>query len=206
MRIKTFVAAAVFALPVVAHAQSPDTLSLEGRNALSVGFGLNGSSSSSASADGTASHSDGQVAAIAFNHWIRPTIAFEVTAAVLGAEATAAPGRTYNNSLTPLLLGFSVSPRSFAITRTLRPYLSAAVGPYIHTVSQVSGGSTSNEVESSAGARLGVGANWFVARHFLVGLEGDYHAVHKFDHPDALTMDPSGFGLLFKLGFAWGGK
>ena len=206
MRIRPFAAAAVFALPAVMFAQSPDTLSLQGKNVLAVGLGLNGSTSTTVSADGTTSHSDGEVASISFSHWFRPTVAFEVTAAVLGEDSRASAGRLRNNTLTPILFGFSVSPRSFAVTRTLRPYLSAAVGPYIHTVSDVSGSSTSNDVESSAGARFAAGANWFVARHFVVGLEADYHAVHKFDHPDALTKDPSGFGLALKLGVAWGGK
>ena len=205
MRFKTVVAAALAALPAVARAQSGDTLSLQGRNALTLGLGLSGTSSSRVTIDGATSHTDGQMASIGFSHWLRPTVAFEVTAAVLGAETSTSGGHARNNTLTPLLFGFSVSPRSFAVSRALRPYLSAAVGPYVHTTNDVGGGATSNEVESSAGARFGAGANWFFARHFLAGLEADYHAVHKFDHPDALTKDPSGFGLALKFGVVWGG-
>jgi hypothetical protein len=206
MRIISFVAAAFVAMPFAARAQTADTLSLLGRNTLTLGFGLTGNSSSSVTIDGTATHSSGQVGSMAFSHWLRPTVAFQASAEVLGADASAGPGIAHNNTLTPILFGFSVSPRSFAISRTVRPYLSAAVGPYIHTVSDVQGTSTSSTVESSAGARFGVGANWFVARHFLVGIDGNYHAVHRFDHPDALTKDPSGFGMSFVVGFAWGGK
>jgi hypothetical protein len=51
-----------------------------------------------------------------------------------------------------------------------------------------------------------LGANWFVARHFVLDIQGDYHAVGAFDHPDAVTTKPSGFGMTFGLGFSWGGR
>ena len=54
------------------------------------------------------------------------------------------------------------------------------------------------------GARLAAGTNWFVSRHFLVGLEANYHAVGKFDQPDALTENASGFGMSLSFGICVG--
>jgi hypothetical protein len=73
-------------------------------------------------------------------------------------------------------------------------------------VSDEFGASASASVEAVPGARLAAGTNWFVSRHFLVGLEGNYHAVGKFDQPDALTEKASGFGMSLSFGFAWGGR
>jgi hypothetical protein len=60
--------------------------------------------------------------------------------------------------------------------------------------------------ESVAGARFAAGTNWFVARHFMLSVEGDYHAVGRFSRQDAITAKPSGFGMSFGFGFSWGGK
>ena len=100
----------------------------------------------------------------------------------------------------------SVSPRALALSTSIRPYLSAAAGPYIHSVSDEFGASSSASVEAAPGGRLAAGANWFVARHFVMGVEGNYHMVGKFDQPDALTQKASGFGMSVSFGFAWGGR
>jgi hypothetical protein len=60
--------------------------------------------------------------------------------------------------------------------------------------------------ESVAGARFAAGTNWFVAKHFMLSVEGDYHAVGRFSEQDAVTTKPSGFGMSFGFGFSWGGK
>ncbi len=206
MKLKTVIAAALVAMPAAVRAQSADTLSLDGRSALAFGLGLTSRSSTSASLTGASSSASGQIGSLEFTHWFRPVVAFQVSASVLGAEATSTPGQVHDNTLTPILAGFSISPRSFALSRNARPYLSAQVGPYIHTVSDVVGSSTSNTVETSFGARFGAGVNWFIARHFLLGADLNYHAVGEFDHPDAITKHPSGFGASVLIGFAWGGR
>jgi hypothetical protein len=76
----------------------------------------------------------------------------------------------------------------------------------VHNVSDATPGTVSTLTETTAGARLAAGADWFAGRHFVMGLEGDYHAVGHFDHPDALTSHASGFGMSLSLGFAWGGR
>jgi len=91
--------------------------------------------------------------------------------------------------------------------RTLRPFLSLAAGPYVHSVADASAfGATSTTTETAAGARFGAGADWYVARHFMLRAEGDYHAVGSFAHADALTENASGFGMGFGMGFVWGGR
>jgi hypothetical protein len=108
--------------------------------------------------------------------------------------------------ITPILFGVSYSPRALALTTSLRPFVSAAVGPYVHTVSDAGPGTANSTSESVAGARFAAGANWFVARHFLLSLEGDYHAVGRFSRQDAATSKASGFGMLLGFGFSWGGN
>jgi hypothetical protein len=61
-------------------------------------------------------------------------------------------------------------------------------------------------MEAVPGARLAVGANLFVARHFVLGVSGDYHAIGQYSHPDPLTDSAGGLGMSFSFGFAWGGR
>jgi hypothetical protein len=207
MRIAPLVFAAMIGLPVSAHAQgTQDTLSLLGRSAISLSLGLTGARDASVGPAQQTTHTTGQVGGIAFSHWVRPSLAVEISIAALNADETTAAGRVHSNVITPILFGLSLSPRSLALSTSLRPYVSAAVGPYIHSVSDVTIGTSDETIETVPGARFAVGANWFVSRHFLLGVEGNYHAVGKFDHPDAITEKPSGLGMSVSFGFAWGGR
>jgi hypothetical protein len=206
MKVKSLLGALLVVAPLVVRAQAPDTLSLLGRNALTVGIGFTKTSSTTATNTGASTHASGQIGSLEYSHWLLSSVAFQASVSLLGEDATTSPGHVHNNTLTPILVGFSLSPKSFALSRSLRPYLSVAGGPFIHTVSDVSGGTTSNTTESSLGARFGAGANWFVLRHLVLGLDANYHAVKAFDHPDALTADPSGFGMSALIGVTWGGR
>jgi hypothetical protein len=207
MRINQLIVLAALAMPLSARAQgSSDTLSLQGRSIIALGFGLTGTRSVTTSPGIVAEHASGQVGSLGFAHWFRPTVAVEISTSVLNADQTVSGGNVHDNALLPILFGVSVSPQAMAMSRSIRPYASVAAGPYIHAVSDVRAGSTTNSTETVAGARLALGANWFVARHLVLGLEGNYHAVGKFDHPDAVTEKPSGFGMLASFGFAWGGR
>ena len=207
MRIKTSALVIALGLPVVAGAQATtDTLSLAGRTNIMFGIGLTGSRDAAARPGQATTHTTGEVGSFGFNHWVRPEIAVQITASVLNADATADVGRAHTNAIAPILFGVSYSPRALALTPSIRPFVSGAVGPYFHTVSDASPGKASTTTESVAGARLAVGTNWFVAKHFMLSVEGDYNAVGRFSEQDAVTASPSGFGMLFGFGFSWGGK
>ena len=197
----------VIAVPALGRAQSAaDTLDLAGRTNIMLGIGLTGARDATASPGLESTHTTGEVGSLAFNHWVRPEIGVLISASVLNADATSSGGSASTNAITPILFGVSYSPRALALTTSLRPFVSAAAGPYIHTVSNAGPGTASSTSESVAGARFAAGANWFVARHFMLSLEGDYHAVGEFSRQDAATSKASGFGMSFGLGFSWGGK
>jgi hypothetical protein len=196
----------VIGLPVFARAQSSaDSLTLAGRSNIMFGIGLTGARDATASPGLESTHTTGEVGSLAFNHWVRPEIAVQISASVLNADATASGASSHTNAIAPILFGVSYSPRALALTTSLRPFVSAAVGPYFHIVSDAGATTSSSMTESVAGARFAAGTNWFVARHFMLSLEGDYHAVGRFDRQDAVTSKASGFGMSFGLGFSWGG-
>jgi len=205
MRFKAFALAAL-GLPVVLSAQSVDTLSPLGRSSINFGLGLTGQRSANLGRSGIDARVTGEIASFGFSHWVRPEVAITIGAAMLGAQQTVSRGGLEATSVTPILFGVSYSPRALAVTSSLRPYASLAAGPYFHSVSELGVSGVSAGVETVAGMRPAIGANWFVARHFMMSLEGDYHAIGHLDSIDAAGSQPGGFGMSFALGFTWGGR
>lgn len=198
---------AVAALPTMAAAQAAsDSLALTGRSVIAIGAGLTGTRSATEAPGTSTTISTGQLGSFGFAHWIAPELGIEVVTGLLNANDVASAGRDRSDAIFPILFGVQYAPRALTIGRSVRPYLAAAAGPYVHADANVGGGSTSSFTETAPGGRIAVGAHWFVARHFELGVEGDYHAVGHFAHVDAVSEHPSGAGLLVTFGFAWGGR
>jgi hypothetical protein len=194
-------------LPAALAAQSPENSSLRGRHMLVGSLGLAGTREASAGPGATTARASGTVASIAYKHYVTPRTGFEIAAAVLEADASSSHDNTRATAVTAFLFGLNFSPASLALSASVRPFLSAAVGSYSRHVAEVSTrATTAARTESQVGARLGVGMNFFVARHFALQLAGDYHAVQPFDAVDGVENDASGFGLSFGLAFVWGGR
>jgi len=200
--------AVTLGVPMVLRAQTPDTLSLLGRSSIAFGVGLIGSREASATAGGTVARASGEAASLSFSHWVRPEIAAEISTAVLGAGATAGfgGGGARVDAITPILFGLSYSPRALALGRSLRPYVSAAAGPYIYSASGVARAGAKASSEAVPGARLGAGANLFVARHFMLAVGGDYNVIGHFRDADPVAAHPDGFGMTLGFGVTWGGR
>jgi len=195
-------------VPSLAFGQrSDDTLSLAGKNIISLGVGLTGARDVSATATQSSTHTTGELGYLGFSHYIHPQAAVEVTFGVLATDTFEQFGDSHANTIAPVLFGIRYSPEPLALSRSFRPFLSAAAGPYVHTVADANQfGVASSTTETAAGARFGAGADWYVARHFMLRAEADYHAVGSYSHPDALTDHASGFGFGFGMGFVWGGR
>jgi hypothetical protein len=204
--IRSLVAAALFAPMSLSAQASGDTLSLIGRSTISFGVGLIGSRSATATPSGATARSSGEMASFSFSHWVRPQVAVEISTGVLGTNATAGVGGVHTNAITPILFGLSVSPRALALSQSIRPFLSAAAGPYIHVTSAADRQEADASSETAPGARFALGANWFVAKHVVLSVAGDYNAIARFDHPDPVSDHAGGFGMLFAFGVAWGGR
>src|SRR5262249_52037700 len=132
MRIASIVVATVVALPLAAGAQGSDTLSMSGRSIIALGFGLTGSRSETTGLGTVSAPAAGQVGSLSFPHWVRPSVAVEISAAVMNADQTVNGGFVHDNAVLPILFGLSMSPQSWALSRSIRPFVSVAAGPYIH--------------------------------------------------------------------------
>jgi hypothetical protein len=206
MRYKSLRILIPLLVPSLVVAQGSDTLSLAGKNIISIGVGLTGARDNVATGTQSSTHATGEVGYLGFSHYVHPQAAVDITAAVLSTDTFAQGSTSHTNTITPILFGIHYSPEPLALSRSFRPFLSIAAGPYIHTIADATNTTATTTTETAAGARFGAGADWFVARHFMLRAEGEYHAVSSFDHPDALTDHASGFGFGFGMGFVWGGR
>src|SRR5439155_1192569 len=130
-----------------------------------------------------------------------------IAGAVLDADASTGFNNSSAAAVTALVFGLAYSPPKLALTKSMRPYVTAGVGPYTHFQSETSsGGSTSTTMQSHFGARFGAGMNVYFARILALQLEGNYHSVKPFDTLNGVTKDPTGLSMTVGLGLAWGGK
>jgi outer membrane protein with beta-barrel domain len=200
----SIVAIVVAALPAAAPAQQADSLSQQGRRILSAGLGVCAANATASATGGVSSDATGAVASISYVQYVSPSLALEVGATVLDASASLDYSGTRSSATSALLLGLSYSPRLVALTPSIRPYVSAAIGPYLLHQAATGVGGVAARSESRVGGRVGAGTRFHVARHLALMLEGDYHAVGGFASADADEENRSGFSLTLGLGVAWG--
>jgi hypothetical protein len=192
-------------VPAILSAQSSDTIGQRGRTLIAVNVGLTGTREASANGSSLAARGTGQVASLGITHYVHPSVGIEVSAAVLDENNVVTGTRAHHEEVLPLLFGVNYAPTALAVNGELRPFLSIAAGPYIHSLDDASFSSASASTQTVMGGRVGAGANWYLARHFALQLEGDYHAVPSFDAVDGARRNVSGFALSLGAGFAWGG-
>ena len=141
-------------VPTLALAQrSDDTLSLAGKNIISLGVGLTGARDASATGTQASTHATGGLGYIGYGHYVHPQAAIEVNVEVLSTDTFEQAGHSHTNTITPVLFGIRYSPAPVALTRAVRPFVSVGAGPYVHTVADANDfGTVSATTEiSSAG-------------------------------------------------------
>ena len=207
MKLSHFAAIAIAVLPATLTAQSADSLGQLGRTLIAFNVGLTGTREASANGTGATARGTGQVASFDVTHFVHPSIAIEVNASILDANNYVSGARAHNEQVLPLLFGVNYAPTALAVNSELRPFVSIAAGPYIHSLNDesVTSGAASS-LQTVMGGRMGAGANWYLGRHFALQLEGDYHAVPAFNAVDGVRRNVSGFALSVGAGFAWGGR
>lgn len=194
-------------LPAMLAAQSPDTLGQQGRTLVSASLGLTGLHSATVDAAHVSAHGRGQVGSLSIAHFVHPSFAVEISGAVLDANNYSVGLHAHHEEVLPVLFGVNWAPTSLAVNDELRPYVSFAIGSYIHDTADASAFSgASATTEMLFGQRIGAGANWFLSRHFALQLEGDFHAVPALQSVDGIRRNVSGFTLSAGLGLAWGDR
>lgn len=160
----------------------------------------------------TTSNSDGLIWSIAYTYHLEEDFGVNVSMGVLDVEATTSAGSSgasvETGSVIPLLLGVKYQPWKFAVRDVVRPYLSASVGAYVGSASNVRAGTTTgveSYTETAPGFRLAIGADLLLGRYFTLGVVAGYHLVSDFDKPVGSMENYSSPEVSLALGVAFGG-
>jgi outer membrane protein W len=218
---KPLIACVLIVLPVSASAQPATDAekpkrSLRGKHRIELGIGLltelRNATEITIAGVTTQSNASGALGFISYTYYFDNSFGFTIGAGVLDADATTSVSGTgaavESASVVPLLFGVKFQPEKLAAGNALRPYASAAIGPYFGSASNVRAGvttSTENVSEAVLGARLGIGVDFFLGRLFTFGVGIGYHFVSDFENRIGSESDYSSPEFSLSLGVAFGG-
>ncbi|MDH3216239.1 MAG: porin family protein [Candidatus Krumholzibacteria bacterium] len=190
--------------------------SLRGKHRIELGIGLLSAvrTASEVEVGGITTSSDvqGVIWKIAYAYHVENDVAVGLSLGGLSFEATTSVSGsgvlTESASVVHLLFGVKYQPSRFALGDAARPYVSASVGPYFGSASNVRVGttiSTQSLSETALGSRLGIGVDILLGRLFTLGVGFGYHVVSDFDSRIGSEKNYSSpeFGISF--GIAFGG-
>lgn len=189
--------------------------SLRGKHAIELGIGLlsevRSSTAVSAGNMTTESDANGLIGSIIYTYWLEDNVGIHITTGVLDVDATTAVDGSETfveaSTVVPMLFGVKYQPFGHPIGDTMRPYLSASVGPYFGFASDVRTGATTSTrsyTETTVGSRLGIGADLSLSKLFTLGIGIGYHFVDDFNRRIGSAKNYSSPDFSLSVGIVFG--
>ncbi len=153
----------------------------------------------------------GNIGTISYSYWLKENLAIDFSISMLTAKFGTDVGilgvSTHTSNVIPILVGIKYYLPESTYGKTFRPYLKAAVGPYVGNESKVEVGLQviveSNE-EKAAGLYFGGGADIILSSKFMLGINAGYNLVNDFNNPiggrDNYSSGEFGVGISLLLG------
>jgi len=147
-----------------------------------------------------------------YHRWFRENLALTISASGRAVDATTyvdVGGGTGSEStaISSVLAGIRWYPTRRP-TASVRPWLSAMVGPYIgsgtSTSSGLPGSSVKTQVLAVPGAYLGAGVDFRLGGHFMLGISVGADLPADFSEELAGTKNYRAFQMGMSFGWAWG--
>ena len=221
-----------FALPAQTVSQSDATArSLHGKHRIEVGVGfmteLSASNQVSFGGATTRNEATGIGGSLAYTRWLRDAWALNFSVGMVDADASVSVSGLATSivsaAVIPLLLGIRYQPVGVTTGDTFRPYVSASVGPFVGTASNVqtslgfslppgsssisaaeTAASVTSYTEAALGSRIGVGADVLLGRRFTLGFGVGYCLVTDFDRRIGSETNYSGPDVTLSFGIVFG--
>jgi outer membrane protein W len=141
---------------------------------------------------------------LAYGHWLSEGWAFNISVGAMaaGVEVESGTGGVQTDTavITQIFIGakYYFPPSTYG--SSVRPFLSASVGPSIGSQTRTETGSVvtvESRVETSFGGQLGAGIDFPVGRHFMIGASLGYNLMTDFDRRIGGSRNYSGptFGI-----------
>jgi len=145
--------------------------------------------------------------ALSYGYWAQENLATTLTFTVLGSKVNTAVGHGTSSDVTSIvsaLLGLRYYFPSSTYGQALRPYITAAAGPYIGSTARNETGAqiiTDVTTRGAPGGHLGGGVDVPLGRHFMLGVDAGYHLMMDFSEPVGGKENYSGFEV--GVGLSW---
>ena len=175
-------------LPFVSFAQvSP----LKNRSALEINVGFWGGAGAANTISITGIRSEAKTSGFSggllYSYWLQENLSLTISAGLLAGEASSTVGIQgivqRSSSVVPLLIGLKYNFLNHAPEDVVRPFLTAAVGPYIGSEAKNTVLSQEAFTETAIGGHIGAGADFFLDRHFKLGVNVGYNLMSDFGNP-----------------------
>jgi outer membrane protein W len=199
----------VLYLIIIASVSTAQDLFLKGRSAIELNLGLWGGAKASNTVAVTGIQSEAKTGGFAgglgYSYWLREHLAVTVTASLLRAQASTSVSISnvtqQASAVIPLLLGIRYYVPEPDSSTSVRPFLSAAIGPYFGSEAKNTFLSQEARTETALGGHLGVGIDFFLGNHFKIGANVGYHLMADFETTVGARKNYNGAD--FTLGIAY---
>lgn len=204
-------------LQVAAAVPAPPQYPRAGRHGIELGFGLldHTAATVTAGTGGTTTTTSGGGigGSLTYTYWLADDLGLSAHVGVVSVDATvsAAGGESdvRSASVIPVMFGVKYQPFRFRGADRVRPYLAAAVGPFVGSDAAVSAGtggaSVASHTETALGGRAAIGIDFLASRRVMLGLGAGYRLMADFQQPVGGRRDYSGAELTLAVGLLLGG-
>jgi outer membrane protein W len=148
-----------------------------------------------------------------YGNWLQEDLALDISIGSMATDVETQSGVSGVSSETDVIgrihLGLKYYPFRSTLNSSTRPFVGAGVGPVIGTQTKQEVGRvvvTESRTEAAIGGQIGVGVDFVLGRHFMIGLAAYYNLMTDFKEPIGGSENYSGpefcigFGYLFGKG------
>ena len=183
--------------------------SLKGRSALEFNMGFWGGSniSNTITTNGIRSEAktNGFMGGIQYSHWIQEQVSATLSIGFLAGEATSTVSFSGVNQhasiIVPVLIGMNYYLFNPAQEDAVRPFVAAAIGPYIGSETNNTVLSQNAHSETAFGGRFGAGIDFLLSDHFKLRVGAGYNVMSDFKNTVGAKTNYNGVDVLIGIGY-----
>jgi len=181
----------LFCLCLLSSISVAQTYQLNSRSAIGFNVGLY-AGSTSANAEyvngyNSSASTNGFAGSMFFYHWLKEDLSLKLSIGLLTGSAsvslTANKTVQQASAVIPVLLGLNYYFTEPTESDAIRPFVGGAIGMYIGSEAKNTMISQEVSSETAAGLRAGIGCDFLIGNHFILGAEAGYNVMANFTDP-----------------------
>lgn len=192
---------------IVTNAQN---YQLSGKSAIGFNLGLYSGSKTTGTASinglNTEVSSSGFYGSIFYSHWLKENVSLRLSAGLLTASANVSINTTNTaqaSAVFPLLLGLDYYFLQPTNSDAIRPFVSASIGMFVGSEAKNTTISQQVHSENTIGGRIGLGSDFLVGDHFIIGANLGYNLMADFSNAVGGKKNFNGLDFALQLDYVF---